>query len=685
MILASESPIEHLDRLYLSSDGADPLASVLRESRVPRADLGELVFRDGRQRLIGGLQIDVERYLNLIPDLRESETALDAAISVTLKGMLADGVSIQTAEDTLLDNYPWLEKAIREAVFLERAFATATLQPEQERADLPPIPGEFGPRLSNGVARYRLVREIGSGSSAVVALAEDLNMGAPGAPPPLVAMKIGRFRTGDAVDRYEVAREAARARAIDHPNILRVYDRGTTSEGLEYIVTEFAPGGVLRAPEGPKVAALSRQHRRDHITWAVNTGIGIANGLQAIHLAGLVHRDLKPDNVLIGADGKPKIADFGIALPLSIDGQQSDCPDASKHVRGSLAYMAPERVRSDPGSNSAAADIYSLGALLIHLLTGRLINGDSVSAITRRAWQERSASQRLVESRRLASEVPSTLAKILERCIAERPSDRYHSAGEVALDLERWQGKMPIPWIHTSPATWLALAMRRNPVLASLGIVATAGVVAASVATYREREGGAQLVALATESVQALDQAFKTIDEARAPSVGSRSDCLTEVLTLEWVQSKSLLFDRETGRIPGETRLNLVRRWIAEADARGHGDHMKTWMWRLAQGYWELRSPLGEMQDKGLLASVRDALKARLGDDDSLTRAATALADCAEFKAVGHRLFASKTRPPEDELLKETLRQRLQEHLEYFRPEGAGDPMVEVLTAALSW
>lgn len=684
MILSAEFAPDHLERLYLDGRLDDPLQEVLRTDQIEADQLADLVFRDGRLRLMGGLPIEVDRYLRLIPGLASKESALDAAISVTIKGMLADGLDLTEAEATLTDNYPALGRAIREAVVLERAFASTTSGSAGTPTSLPAVPGYFGPQIVGGRQRYRLIRELGRGSSAVVVLAEDLHLSAAGSPAPLVAIKIGRHRSEGPSDRYEIASEAARARAIDHPNVIRVFDRGQTPDGADYLVVEYAPGGTLRSQFNAGKGGSGPNGIGDHARRTIEIGIGVAKGLQAIHLAGLVHRDLKPDNILIGADGTPKIADFGIALPVPHAEAVSECGADSPSLRGSLAFMAPERVRCEPNCNSVRADIYSLGAMLLHLLTGRLINGESVTAICRNAWFSPSPNHARLTDRPVARSSDRTLELILDRCIATIPAQRYQSAAEVAKDLERCEQLRPIEWIHTSRASRSRLWVRRSPMMACLAVLAALALVGAVAGATIATAARAREEARATKMQRALEQGIAVIESTKGRGKGSLAACLTQVMAVDWMRSQSLVLqDSEGGFLLGN-RIAIVDEWIRESESRGRGDDLVTWQWRLAKGYWQLRSAAQTPKEPGLLAAVHAAFQRKLGDGESLTRVSLALSHCDEHNQLFLRALDTPLDSAQDLASLQRLRDQLQAALCEFQSAGQDDPLVETIAKTLS-
>jgi eukaryotic-like serine/threonine-protein kinase len=195
--------------------------------------------------------------------------------------------------------------------------------------------------------RYRLDELLGRGGMSEVWLAEDLELGR------RVAIKLLAPNADNA--RFE--REARAVASLAHPNVTQLYDYGE-SDDRPYIVLEYLPGGTLeeRLRDGKPPA--------DDQAFAI--AAGIAAGLAHAHARGVVHRDLKPANVLFDEEGRPKLADFGIARMVAGDGTLTEAGT----VLGTAAYISPEQASGAPAS--AASDVYSFGVILYRLLTGRL-------------------------------------------------------------------------------------------------------------------------------------------------------------------------------------------------------------------------------------------------------------------------------------------------------------------------
>jgi eukaryotic-like serine/threonine-protein kinase len=261
--------------------------------------------------------------------------------------------------------------------------------------------------------RYDVVRPLGSGGMGEVYLARDRVLGRD------VALKVLRRQyAGDEEFAERFKREAMSAASLSHPNIIQVYDRGETEEGSSYIAMEYVPGGTLKekiSREGPIEVAE-----------AAGIGAQVAEALGAAHDRGMVHRDIKPQNVLLTARGGAKVADFGIARAGS-----SATISRTGSVMGTAGYMSPEQALGKPATPKS--DLYSLGVVLYEALTGELpYTADNPIAVSMKHVNEP-----LRPPVQLNPLIPKGMNAIVTKLLAKDPEDRYADADELANDLGR--------------------------------------------------------------------------------------------------------------------------------------------------------------------------------------------------------------------------------------------------------
>lgn len=258
--------------------------------------------------------------------------------------------------------------------------------------------------------RYSLRERIAVGGMGEVHLATDDRLGR------LVAVKVlaaGFADSPDFVERFR--REALTAAALSHPNIAQVYDYGVDGDS-HFIVMEYA--------EGQDLAHVIREHGRLTPGDAVRVAEQVCAALGAAHRAGVVHRDVKPGNVIIRPDGTVKVTDFGIARALG----QASLTDTGT-VMGTAAYVAPEQARGE--ATTPSSDLYSLGILLFQMLTGSVpFDGDTPVAIAMRHLDE---PVPLPSSR--VADLPANLDEVVVRATAKSPADRYADADAMAAAL----------------------------------------------------------------------------------------------------------------------------------------------------------------------------------------------------------------------------------------------------------
>ena len=258
--------------------------------------------------------------------------------------------------------------------------------------------------------RYRLERKLGAGGMADVWLAEDQELGR------RVAVKIlhDRYANDEQfVERFR--REATHAAGLSHPNIVSIYDRGV-ADGEYFIVMEYIEGRTLKeliVTRGPCPVPVAISYTRQ-----------VLAALRYAHKNGIIHRDIKPHNVLVDHEGRVKVADFGIARAGA-----SEMTEAGSIV-GTAQYLSPEQARGAPVDESS--DLYSTGIVLYELLTGTVpFTGETPVEI---AMKHLSQTPEAPGTRR--GEIPHDLDLVVLRALAKEPSERYRSAAELDRDLE---------------------------------------------------------------------------------------------------------------------------------------------------------------------------------------------------------------------------------------------------------
>ena len=266
--------------------------------------------------------------------------------------------------------------------------------------------------LNEGVIigdRYKIIRRVGSGGMADVYKAEDQKLNR------FVAIKVMKpefsAETGF-VAKFQ--REAQAAAGLAHPNIVNVFDVGE-DQGINYIVMELVEGITLKE-------YISKKGRLT-VKESTSIAIQVAMGLEAAHNRNIVHRDIKPQNIIISKDGKVKVTDFGIARAASSN-------TISTNAMGSVHYSSPEQVRG--GYSDYKSDIYSLGITMYEMVTGQVpFDGESTVAIAIKHLQDE-----MVSPSELVPELPHSLDDIIMKCTQKSPNRRYNTLAELINDLK---------------------------------------------------------------------------------------------------------------------------------------------------------------------------------------------------------------------------------------------------------
>ncbi len=280
--------------------------------------------------------------------------------------------------------------------------------------------------LPERIGRYRLDRVLGEGGFGLVYLAHDEQLSRP------VAIKVPRAdRLAHAGAYLTEARTIAR---LDHPNIVPVYDVGSTALVPCFIVSKYI--------EGTDLSARIQQSRMP-LREAVELVATVAAVLHHAHSQGLFHRDIKPNNILLDHSGRPFVADFGLAL------DEQDVGGKSARVVGTYAYMSPEQARGEAYRVDGRSDIFSLGIVMYELLTGRRpFRGDA------RELLDQIQTVDVRPLRQIDDRIPRELERICLTALAKRPADRYATAGDMADALREFLSQGPAQAQQRTAQEW---------------------------------------------------------------------------------------------------------------------------------------------------------------------------------------------------------------------------------------
>jgi serine/threonine protein kinase len=261
------------------------------------------------------------------------------------------------------------------------------------------------------IGRYNILRVLGEGGFGQVLLAHDQDLGR------TVAIKVPNpNRTSRAETVEAFLAEARILAALDHPHIVPVYDVGRTEDGQVFVVSKLIEGSDLRA-----VLAKTRPSFQETAALVA----AVAEALHYAHTHGLVHRDIKPGNILIDASGSPFVADFGLALKDEDFGR-------GRGLAGTLAYMSPEQARGEGDTVDGRSDTFSLGIVFYELLTGRRpFRADSDAELLQRITATEPRPPRQIDDT-----IPEELEQICLKALSKRVSDRYTTALDIAKALK---------------------------------------------------------------------------------------------------------------------------------------------------------------------------------------------------------------------------------------------------------
>ena len=357
------------------------------------------------------------------------------------------------SRSVLIERHPELARWIHCIELLDRlAPENPPVQHEKVAAQREPLQKE----TAQPFGKYELLEEIGRGGMGVVFRARQTDLDRH------VAIKMilsSRLASADDVGRFHA--EAKAAGSLRHPNIVAIHDAGEV-HGQHFFAMDFVEGRSL----SQALAAGPFEPRQ-----AAQCLAAIGRAVQYLHEHQIIHRDLKPSNILLSPDGTPFVTDFGLAKALAFDSPHTQ----TGTMVGTLGYMAPEQTLGESGSISPQSDVYSLGAILFELLTGRPPFQNASPFDTLMQVMEEDPPR----PRKLNRNVPLSLEWICLKCLEKQPKNRYQSAAALVDDLDRFLRGEPLLTAAPGPIRSLIRWSRREPALAThlAAIVVSTGIL----------------------------------------------------------------------------------------------------------------------------------------------------------------------------------------------------------------
>ena len=576
--------------------------------------LRELVHLDLEFRLRAGYEVRVEDYLCRFPEFKDrSDFVLEL---IEEEFALRQETDHAVSPTEYIARFPPLALEVHRRLSVERSGRTSVHASSRK-----PTAGETmaAPRLPG----CEILEVLGRGGMGIVYKARQLELGR------LVAVKM--IRAGiraDEEERRRFQREVRAAAALQHPNIVQIYEVGEF-EGLPYCILEYVPGGSLqrRLAAGPltphSAAALLAP---------------LARAMHFAHEHGVVHRDLKPANILLfeapgpdvagkedtatgfASDGStldrasapavppaftlpvPKVADFGLAKRIEQAGSLTE----SGAMLGTVQYMAPEQADGRPAG--AAADIYSFGAILYEMLTGR----PPLQGASAMETLELLRNQEPIPPTRLQPKTPRDLETICLKCLEKDPGRRYVSAEALADDTERFLAGEPIHACPISPVARLARWCRRKPALASVSALASGAVFTVMVVST-------VFALVKNNDAQKLDQAKTKLENEQKETKKALEEKTAELIARQKAEAAKAIEEKARRRFNRLSAMLSMERGLKLCDD-GDVRHGLMWLTRSLEILPE-DSPDLEFVLRSNLAAWRTCLgdiRAFLSHEDSL-------------------------------------------------------------------
>lgn len=615
-----------------SSSSSPPCFRDVLSLFTPEGDeqLACVIECDARQRLTADLPIDLDRYRREIPRLHDQPVALDAAIEFTLRSQAkASGEAMPICVDRLIKAHPEIAGAIRNSAIMGGLLPSTRSTRRLIFSHLEiPLPTQIGPKLPKAGRRYELREIIGYGAHGMVYLAVDREL-SDSQHPASVAIKVlsSRSRRSSAHDR--LMDEARIVRRIVHPGVVRVMDQGLY-KGHRFFVYEHIEGGDLVRHLASLGGKLPSSDAADFVA-------KLCRGVQAVHASSLIHLDLKPSNILLTEQGEPKITDFGVARCLW--DQHAEDPSRLTGPVGTLAYMSPECQDGGESAATTMSDVYSLGIILIELITGRTPAARSSFS----PHQNHEAARRLLDEAEF-NQTDRDLRAICAKAIALEPYERFTSAEAMARSLEDWIAHRPLEWISPSPLRRARLTLRRQPEACLLAALLVAALVGGTAGVIHTKASARERVLMQRNEIQKsaileVQRALRSLHSALSgpdsepkwlPTLISLEQLTTPLIQAQGIDSSDLI----------KSRILAAHTLLHEATPEDRRNAVDVLMWETMLGYWLIQD--GQLNEAvATLEQNADNWARRLGEDDSWVQYVRTLTACAVARSIAKQRQAN--------------------------------------------